>query len=67
MTAKRVDVGDPRNGSQRRADHPIEQTSPLGQREIGTVDREHEHFTERARNRGESTGHALRKIARDIG
>ena len=67
MAAKRVDVGDARNRSQRRADHPIEQASPLGQREIGTVDREHEHFAERARDRGEAAGHALRQIARDVG
>ena len=67
VAAERVDVGNPRNRSERGTDDPIEQAAPLGERQLGTVDGEHEHFAERARDRREPAAHALGQVARDIG
>ena len=41
--------------------------APLRERELGAVDREHEHFAERARDRRQAAADALGQIARNVG
>ena len=66
IAAERVDVGHTGDRSKRRADHPIEQRAPLRQRQLGTVDREHEHFAEGARDRRQAAADALGQIAGNV-
>jgi len=67
IAAERIDIGHARHGAQRRPDHPVQQRPALGERQVGAVDREHEHLAQRAGDRGEAAAHPLRQVARDVG
>ena len=67
IAAERIDVGHAGDRAQRRPDHPVEQGPALCERQVGAVDREHEHLAERAGDRGEAAAHAFRQVARDVG
>jgi hypothetical protein len=67
VAAEGVDVGDAGNGAERGTYHPVQQGPSLRQRQLGTVDGEHEHLAQRARDRSKPPGDTFGKIPRDIG
>ncbi len=66
VTAERIDVRNAGDRPQRGADHPIQQSPALGERKLGTVDREHEHFAQRACDRRQPSADPVGEITRDV-
>jgi hypothetical protein len=67
VSAQGIDVGHARHRPQGRADHPVEQRSAFGERQVAPVDGEHEHFAQRGGDRCHAAGRVRRQISPDGG
>ena len=67
IAAERVDIRHALHCAQGRSDHPIQQGSTLRERQVGAVDREHEHLAERTGDGGKAAAHSIWQVARDVG
>ena len=62
---KRIDIGHPGQGAQRRTYHPVQHTTLLLQRGLA-LDGEHQHLAQRRGDRCHTASHARRQIAQHI-